>query len=127
MQFVFAAFRINALRKVFVSPDILSVVHPNKPENFPSYVLFNHWEVNNEETSVDWTGGGGLDLYCSATFRCSSLLQHWIRTGLLWILSLWILFSVQVLPAVLWLLLLSALLLVRWPPLLPPSPSSLPS
>jgi len=41
MQFALAAFRINALARVFVSPDILSALRPNKAENFRRYVLFN--------------------------------------------------------------------------------------
>ncbi len=74
--------------------------------------------------SVNWTGGGGFELCCGAAFRCSRILQHWIRTGL-WILPLRLLLSVPLLPAVL--RLLPALLLVRRAPLLPspPSPSLL--
>ncbi len=70
---------------------------------------------------------GGLNLCCGATFRCSSFLQHWVRTGLLRrILPLRLLLSVSVLlSAVLGLLLLPAVLLVRRTPLLPP-PSSPP-
>src|SRR5437764_6961998 len=120
VRWVFSAFPMNRLAKAFALSVTRRFVRPNKSENFYFQLLFNYWEENNEETSLNCTGGRGSGICFSPAFRCASVLLGWGWAGLLRVLPIWLLLPVPLLPATL----LQTLLLVRRASLLSSLPAS---